>query len=227
VRVGPGIIPIRKSREVIIVKSELEKLWRRRPQESADAYEGFLAYRDLGSKRSIELASRKCNKHASICGRWSTKWGWVARARAWDNDMQEARDEVQRKWAAQWEERRVVAISETYEIGLALQEKAKKMMAMPLVETRVEKDGKVTILKPAKWTYQSVTEMLRLAHDLLVTSTGSAANPVEQCGDTELEAIEEANYAAKAVEIAKFRAGRLGLSEVSDDALADAEFSDR
>jgi hypothetical protein len=180
----------------MVMKVQPSKPWSRRPGESAEAHSAFLEYRNIRSKRSISLVSQKCNKHASILGRWSTKWAWVDRARAWDDHIQAARDEVRLAHVAKWEQRRMAAVEEAWTTGEALHQKALKMLGMPLVEKRVEKDGKTTVLKAGKWSFQTVTEMLRLAHDLRIMSTGSAVKPAEQCDDEELAALEEAHYKA-------------------------------
>ena len=76
--------------------------WERQPKESAKAYAAFEMYRALGPARSIAEVAKECNKNQSLLNRWSGKWKWVARARAYDQqfeqrnleDEEEAREEM-------------------------------------------------------------------------------------------------------------------------------------
>jgi hypothetical protein len=56
--------------------------------ESAQAFEAFLAYRDLGAERSIPKAAAKLRdgqgKSDTLLEQWSSKHGWVRRCSAWD-----------------------------------------------------------------------------------------------------------------------------------------------
>ncbi len=61
--------------------------WDRRPGESAPAFAAFTSYRDMGPDRSIRLVARKCNKSASMLGRWSAKHAWLFRAEQWDDHL--------------------------------------------------------------------------------------------------------------------------------------------
>lgn len=61
--------------------------WGPLPNESGKAYEGFKTYRDLGLKRSVRKAAATLDKSASLCGRWSKRHSWPARAAAWDAEQ--------------------------------------------------------------------------------------------------------------------------------------------
>jgi hypothetical protein len=175
------------------------------PDESSESHAAFVIYRDIGENRSLEIVGQKCGKNVSLLGRWSRKHDWVARARAWDSFLQRARDDVHLAHAVRWEERRMEAVEEAWTTGEAVHKKAMEMLALPLVEKKLDRDGKTTILKPVKWSLGTVVEMLRLANELRLMSTASAIKPLEECDDDELDAIEEANRAAKS---AHSRSGR-------------------
>lgn len=64
-----------------------KRSWERQPGESAKAYEAFASYRDLGSERSIQKVSQQCTKNVSLLKRWCSRWNWVERTRAWDNEL--------------------------------------------------------------------------------------------------------------------------------------------
>jgi hypothetical protein len=61
------------------------------PGESGPAYGAFLAYRNLGAKRSFVGAARVAGRHESLLRRWATRHRW--RERAWQWYLQQARQE--------------------------------------------------------------------------------------------------------------------------------------
>lgn len=73
--------------------------WDRRPGETAKAFQGFQAFRDLGPARTIQAAGEALVESGGIpsftIGRrrwwekWSTRHDWVARAQAWDDHLDE------------------------------------------------------------------------------------------------------------------------------------------
>lgn len=77
--------------------------WEQQAGESAKAYAAFCLYRDLGSRRSLDEASRSYHRsgrdiqHASAgrsprasgtIRRWAQRYNWLARARAWDQEAE-------------------------------------------------------------------------------------------------------------------------------------------
>src|SRR5262249_19320938 len=72
----------------------------RRPGESPRAFAAFGAYRDLGPRRSLRAACRQYYggetkaKLGQLEG-WSSKWNWVARAAAWDDEQDRVAREAQ------------------------------------------------------------------------------------------------------------------------------------
>jgi len=61
--------------------------WERQPQESAPAFAAFDTYRSLGPERSLARVGQTLGKSTDLMERWSTRWGWVARAAAWDDHL--------------------------------------------------------------------------------------------------------------------------------------------
>lgn len=61
--------------------------WDPQPGESARAFQAFVAYRDLGPDRSLTKAGEMLGKNTTTIGQWSSKFGWVERARAWDGHV--------------------------------------------------------------------------------------------------------------------------------------------
>ena len=66
--------------------------WERLPKETPKSYAAFLAYCDLGAKRSVRLAARQNHVKSASPGaevtmvmqwlRWSAKYDWVSRSLA-------------------------------------------------------------------------------------------------------------------------------------------------
>lgn len=72
-----------------------EQPWERQKGESAQAFEAFSLYLDLGTERSIRAVSQELGKSKTLIDRWSRTNSWVERCRAWDNHLQrEAKKEA-------------------------------------------------------------------------------------------------------------------------------------
>jgi hypothetical protein len=67
--------------------------WEMMPREPSNAFAAYLLYQRLGPERSLERVRQEIGK-GSVEGltakskrwveTWSSRWGWVARARAWE-----------------------------------------------------------------------------------------------------------------------------------------------
>ena len=66
-----------------------EQPWERQKGESAQAFEAFSLYLEMGADRSIRAVSQECSKSVSLIRRWSSTYHWVERCRAWDNYLQQ------------------------------------------------------------------------------------------------------------------------------------------
>jgi hypothetical protein len=60
-------------------------LWERQPGESTKAWAAFCTYRDLGKSRGIRGAAAAIGKAPRQLDTWSSKFGWVKRAAAFDS----------------------------------------------------------------------------------------------------------------------------------------------
>jgi hypothetical protein len=176
-----------------------DRPWSRRPNESEAAHSAFLAYRDA-PKRSIELASRQCNKHASILGRWSTKYDWIARSRAWDNHLQAERDRIRARDVAKWERRKNDALDATYQDAQLLREKARLILKHPTVAKTVEIGGQAVTIRPVRFTLATAGGLLKIAAEIESAVLSAVSRPMESYTDGELDAIEDAFYKAIAAE---------------------------
>ena len=92
-------------------------LWERQPKESAQAYEAFAIYRDMGADRSLVKVGQKCGKNTSLMERWSREWNWSERVRSWDNELTAKVKEDAEKTVAEMVQRHI-------KIALQMQTKA-------------------------------------------------------------------------------------------------------
>jgi|ERR1700680_1048549 len=67
--------------------------WDRLPEETAIAYEAFLVYRDQEASRRLSDVATLLNDTLATVTRWSTRWNWQERCRAFDIDRDERESE--------------------------------------------------------------------------------------------------------------------------------------
>jgi hypothetical protein len=96
--------------------------WERQKGESAKAFWAFQVYRDLGPTRSLakvgEIAGETGVASPSMMERWSSRWGWVDRAHAFDLDEDRKRRADNDR--ARADAGRTRAMAGTLMVGLAL-----------------------------------------------------------------------------------------------------------
>jgi hypothetical protein len=61
-------------------------VWERQPHEGDRAFAAYATYRDLGPARSTRIVAEELAKSDQLIRRWSSEWGWVERAGAWDDE---------------------------------------------------------------------------------------------------------------------------------------------
>lgn len=68
------------------------KAWERRDDEGAKAFDAFTRYLGLpAGDRSLAAVGQSLGKSTPLMERWSARYGWVERVRAWDNDLERKR----------------------------------------------------------------------------------------------------------------------------------------
>lgn len=69
--------------------------WERHSDETDKSYEGFLQYVKLGSTRTLAAVAKIIgHRQDTHVKRWSARYGWVERARAYDDHMEAAEFEA-------------------------------------------------------------------------------------------------------------------------------------
>jgi hypothetical protein len=109
--------------------------WERQPGETDKSYQAFCVYRDmLPHERSIQAIGRKHKlKNASHHGRWSIKYEWVQRCRAFDNylDVQarQKREKDHLQNIEAFSERQRLIAAETLKSAVQILKKANSRLA--------------------------------------------------------------------------------------------------
>ncbi len=99
------------------------EIWRRQPGETAKAYEAFKIYRDLGmvDRSQVKVGERGGKSRVQI-ERWSARYGWVERVRAYDAEIeareaeefeqarQQAREALEKEREEMWQRQRQLSL---------------------------------------------------------------------------------------------------------------------
>ena len=72
--------------------------WERLPGESTPAFQAFAAYRDMGAERTSRAVAAQLGKSAALIHRWSSRWQWVDRAQAYDDQLDREAVEASRRF---------------------------------------------------------------------------------------------------------------------------------
>ena len=153
--------------------------WERQSRAGEQAYAAFLAYRDLGPRRTLEATRLHLGKRPGYLKpieRWSSLRDWRWRACAWDDHLQAERDEVAREEAAKWERRRLQALEDGWRTCRALRARLEQMLAL-LVETPVVAEPEAALAEadappaaarptavrgPSRWDCLTVARLSRM-----------------------------------------------------------------
>lgn len=126
--------------------------WSRRPKESAPAYEALGVYLKMGADRSLSAVGKRLGKSISLIERWSSCGGWVGRAVAFDahlaRESQKAMEKATQKRVEELRSRAEQQAERKYRLGQSLQNKADRMLAMPLTSV-TRQDG--TTIQSSRW----------------------------------------------------------------------------
>ena len=176
------------------------RLYDRETDESAKAFEAWTVYRDLGAERSLQKASEMYYGHGANVGqfeRWSRRYGWVERARAFDVEREMIRRsaiEDHLKAQAENHAAREARIQERIlEIREQAAEQSLQMLQYPLTEQYIvredEEGNKITyVLQPSRWSKATAVQLAHLASN---AQTGAGSPIEEEEGEYDLSALTE------------------------------------
>lgn len=152
-----------------------DKPWERQKGESAQAYEAFVTYRDMGPARSQRAVSEKLSKSRQLISRWSSTWDWQERVRAYENELEkEARAKAVRD-RKDMTERHI-------KIAMQVQKKALEALASLSVEDMSPKDVKEYI--------KMATDLERLNRTFEEESSKVGGDTPTQLADTIVAAYQ-------------------------------------
>lgn len=176
--------------------------WERLDGESAKAYAAFCVYRDLGPGRSLAIAYgcwRRANgvagsavKAAGFWQQWSSAFGWVARAAAYDAHLDAEKRALRARLMLQLEQRRFeyeLANQERLEQRVAkieaLLDKADKHPLTDVVQERDEPgaDGRIVAIKTKIKGLGALSGYARLAKEANDTAAQAINGVRTEAGD--------------------------------------------
>jgi hypothetical protein len=117
--------------------------WERQSFETSRAWLGFSVYRLMGPQRSLEKVSQQLHKSKVLLGRWSRRYDWVERAKAWDCYEAKVVNEKVLAGTASMRERQVA-------LAMQMQARAqRRILTMTEAEVRAMTAGEVAVLMRA------------------------------------------------------------------------------
>ncbi len=147
--------------------------WQKRPGETNLAFQAFEEYRGLACGRTLEGTRRELAKgsgYQRYLREWSTRWCWAERARDWDRHLQKKRDRNAADEEEMWRRLRHRSSRLSWRLAQSLRDRVTELLAFPLTQVVevASKDGMTitTTVKPAKWSYSSITTMAKLVVQL-------------------------------------------------------------
>lgn len=156
--------------------------------ETPAALQAFEDYWSLGNGRSIvklvehrqKVGKNSVNFSATkrLFEKWSDKFNWQERIKA---RIQEQADQIRAKEQEALLARRAKVQEDDWELAEQLREKARKMLTIPVVEQKLEKEvtdaeGRVIkqtyIIQPVKWSLATLTSVVKTSSDMARLATG-------------------------------------------------------
>lgn len=170
------------------------RIWERMPHEPPKAYAAFVIYRSLGKTRStrevyeltkgLEPGSKKVGGIPPYFSKWSSHYGWVSRAAAFDEHMlgvaQEAEEEALSQSARMWAHRFNTQREQEFDLAQQLISKVEEMLSFPVAKTVVEEGGRKITVYPTDWKPSDITAFLKTASTLGRLAVGTDQNAPDE-----------------------------------------------
>jgi hypothetical protein len=139
--------------------------WERQKEESTQAFEAYVMYRDLGDERSTSKVAQSLSKSKSLIDGWSGKWSWVKRCEDYERMLDRMRVKAQVKAQREMVERHA-------NISVGLQGQVAKAL------TELVKSGAV-----AKMDVYEMAKVMELSSRVERLSRGLPSDAVQQIVD--------------------------------------------
>jgi|GEM_PF-504823 len=160
----------------------MDKIYDRQSTDTDKSWAAFCKYRDMGSDRSLEKLRVECGyRSVRKLELWSSKYQWVARCRAFDDDEMQTESIALSKLRL---EHRLQLERDAWARRDKLIKKADFILSIPLTQKVVSDDG-TTIYNPtSKWRLTDAIALDKYAHELGIFATGGESKKLD-----ELEAV--------------------------------------
>ncbi len=107
-------------------------LFEQQPKETDKAFAAFSAYLSLGPQRTLVAAGKKVGKSRALMERWSRKYDWIGRGKAYTAHMalvqREAGEALARMKGMDWVKRQVEHREEEWKVRCELLEAAREAL---------------------------------------------------------------------------------------------------
>lgn len=159
------------------------KPYNRQPNETDKSWAAFCIYRDMGRDRTTEKVRSECAyKNRSIVGQWCTKYAWVKRCSAFDDEELERESiELQKLRLS----RRLLMEKQAWERRDKLIKKADTIARVPLLKPEISEDGTQIFMPTDKWSIKDAIAFYEYADKLGIFATGGEKPKMD-----ELQAVQ-------------------------------------
>ena len=164
----------------------MTKIYDRQNTDTDKSWIAFCKYRDMGGDRTLEKLLQKYPEttppsYLRMLKVWSSKYLWVARCRAFDEDELQTESIALQKIRL---EHRLQLERDAWARRDKILKKADFILSIPLVDKFVTEDG-LTIYNPTdKWRLTDAIAFSKYAHELGIFATGGDYKKMD-----ELEAV--------------------------------------
>ena len=146
------------------------KPYDRQPNETDKSWAAFCIYRDMGRDRTAEKVRLKLG-HGSriIVERWSSKYAWVKRCSAFDDDELEKESIMLQKERLN---RRLQMERDAWNRRDKLIKKADTIARVPLLKPEMSEDGTQIFMPTDKWSVKDAIAFYEYSDKLGIFATG-------------------------------------------------------
>lgn len=148
-------------------KSNEVNAWEQQKGESAQAFEAFSLYLNMGKERSLRKVEQELNKSHALIGRWSSKYHWSDRVREYTNYLRKQEVEEARKAVKDMQKRQV-------QTALLMQKKAIKALEKLDIDSLSPKYILQFIAEGSKIERETRKETVNLTEEEAGTKTNSS-----------------------------------------------------
>jgi hypothetical protein len=173
--------------------------------EGGKAYAAFCTYRDLGPGRTLLKVRKQFGnstlhpeRSLRLLQRWSAKFDWVSRCRAFDSHMMAIEDRVREKAAARharlWAERQNAFMENAFLAADRLREVAKEILDLPVTRTISGEDGRPVVVANGKLSLKDAALYLKTSAEVACSIFAALEKDVDTMSPEELRALATSRY---------------------------------